>query len=113
MSNLKFRVRGKMPTQERIRTYYYSLRELMNYAILRGFIVESVDLYSSREDKNGMEVCENDIMAYNDEMGANDVGLVSYNDGFYLCGQNLKDLDMDYWEVIGNVHDDKSLLEVD
>jgi len=62
MIEIRFRIRGKMPNEEDIDTYYYTLEEMMNYAIPRGFIVETVDQFTGRKYDDGQDMYDNDIV---------------------------------------------------
>ena len=127
---IKFRVRGKMPSQERIRTHFYTLEELMNYSIPRGFIVESIDRYV--DTINGREIYEEDIIKYQKyDGGWNHIGVIKWIGancfGYYVKNRVVENKEKTVWwraslgdvaecksvEIIGNTYDDAHLLEDD
>lgn len=57
----EFRIRGRSPNQENIKTRFYTLKDMINYAIERGFEIESIDQYVGK-DNGSNALFENDII---------------------------------------------------
>lgn len=93
--------------------------------------VSDVELmqYTCLKDKNGVEVYEGDIVAFEDSDGGYEypdlvvnTGIVEYGElGFYFTNRvavemadfYIKDGRCDDVEVIGNIHDNPELMEVE
>lgn len=130
-----FRIRGKLPNQERLRTLYYTLEQLINYAIERSFEISSIDRSMMINGKNAKRLFENDLVRwecifygetligkiqFNKMSGKFNVakvhnpelsGEVKYSE-FYTDGNNCFKQNFGWGELeqIGNVHDNPEMI---
>jgi len=122
MREYKFRAWLK-ETKEMIQAYDISWdKEMINTdGAWRYFDEIELMQYTELKDKNGVEVCEGDIVHCKGhfsgygwfDTGEHDydfIGVVTYGGGGYRI--NSKHIDEYYFEVIGNIHDNPELLEV-
>ena len=116
-----------------INNYYTSKGDILNgdYDLIdwTEFSELKLMLYTGLKDKNGVEICQSDIVKYHfnkrwdcpgDDYIDSDKYLnaeVKYKPcSFYLCGNeeykpNLTNYCIDEIEVIGNIHENKHLLK--
>ena len=75
---------------------------------------ETVGQFTGMTDENGTKIFEGDIIKWIDSDGNNRIDKVLFsNGGFHLCNiyYNIGGYKGNSLEVIGNIHDNKELLE--
>ena len=91
------------------------------YVGLCEVVPETVGQFTGLTDKNGTKIFEGDIIGREDRNGETyAVGVVKYGTfncsccdgvyGWFIDGGDIRDID--YYEVIGNIHDNPELLGV-
>ena len=96
--------------------YDYAIQEMFeNGYIMHEVIPETVGQYTGLNDKNGKKIFEGDICKHRSNYSGNTViSVVTYTDGHFLalvCENSGFELS-EKLEVIGNIHDNPELLEV-
>lgn len=96
--------------------YDYAIQEMFeNGYIMHEVIPETVGQYTGLTDKNGKKIFEGDICKHRSNYSGNTViSVVTYTDGHFLalvCENSGFELS-EKLEVIGNIHDNPELLEV-
>ena len=72
-------------------------------------VLETVGQYTGLTDKNGKKIFEGDIVKISND----EIFEVKYEDGGFTAGLFLGDWDYGHVEVIGNIHDNPELMEVE
>ena len=96
--------------------YDYAIQEMFeNGYIMHEVIPETVGQYTGLTDKNGNRIFEGDICKHRSNYSGNTIiSVVTYTDGHFLalvCENSGFELS-EKLEVIGNIHDNPELLEV-
>ena len=96
--------------------YDYAIQEMFeNGYIMHEVIPETVGQYTGLTDKNGKKIFEGDICKHRSNYSGNTViSVVTYTDGHFLalvCENSGFELS-EKLEVIGNIHDNPELVEV-
>lgn len=96
--------------------YDYAIQEMFeNGYIMHEVIPETVGQYTGLTDKNGKKIFEGDICKHRSNYSGNTViSVVTYTDGHFLalvCENSGFELS-EKLEVIGNIHDNPELMEV-
>ncbi len=107
----KNRTRYEYHRTQNSTSYYYSVQSLKDSNLL---IKYTVGQFTGLTDKNGKKIFENDILLKGLEKvvvkwNSNQCRWGIYSNGFEISGFN--ESTKNYFEVIGNIHDNTELLQ--
>lgn len=109
MREIKFRA-WEISKNKYINDYTcHSLFEYFGFWSNNGFVYEQ---YTGLKDKNGREIYEGDICRYSIDDGIS--APIEFNNGAFWFGAlmlGIEVLDEDGIEIIGNIHENKELLD--
>ena len=119
MREIKFRAWDKKEKKiVKVETLWYHNGELLDLTVdTRGCIrADNFILlqFTGLKDKNGKEIYEGDIVEFDnlfDEEDKRSKSVVEWNNG-YLINEIAGMGSIEYFEVIGNIYENKNLLEV-
>jgi hypothetical protein len=111
MEDIKFRVTWQRGSDKVIFTEVFSWLQIKNGCLQYNDGNElCVELFTGQPDKNKQEICEGDIIEYNEERG-----VVEFEEGcFWLSFDTWTNTISEFYpyelEVIGNIHNNLELL---
>lgn len=110
----------KFRAWDKARKEYWGPYDFLNDETLprpiRNMVVEQ---YTGLEDVNGKEIYEGDIVTLNgewEEIEHDDCSIVTFENGCFRVGDGYENEAGSYlsdWRIIGNIHEDPELLEVE